>query len=62
MEGRGQILDVVENLMYWMWKVRERKETSSDERFDLKIKVAVFTKHIRETKRKNKMAQEESMN
>ena len=62
MEGTGQIADVGESLMYWIWKVGERKETRSDERFDLKIKVAVFIKHIGETKRKDKMVQEEDMN
>lgn len=36
-----------------MWKVGERHETSLDERFHLKIKVAVFVKHIEETKRKD---------
>lgn len=47
-------------MMYWIWKVGERKETSSGERFDLKVEVVVFIKHI-EAKRKSKVAQEESM-
>lgn len=61
-KGGGQILDVVENLMYWMWKMGDIQETSSDKRFELKIKVAVFIKHIGETKIKDKMVQEENMN
>lgn len=62
LKGEGQIFDVVENLMYWIWKVGGMQETSSDKRFELKIKVAVFIKHIGETQIKDKMVQEENMN